>query len=112
MVKMEKFSEFITEEKDEPYKLLVLSHDDPLDPNETGPMIKKKASEMGLEVYLTEFSGMYMEDKGKDQLVYSFPVNEKGQAQIPDMKDEVNVLSASSAFEEAQPWVGRRPPVS
>ena len=48
MVKMEKFSEFITEEKDEPYKLLVLSHDDPLDPNETGPMIKKKASEMGL----------------------------------------------------------------
>ena len=89
MVKMEKFSEFITEEKDEPYKLLVLSHDDPLDPNETGPMIKKKASEMGLEVYLTEFSGMYMEDKENDQLVYSFPVNEKGQAQIPDMKDEV-----------------------
>ena len=86
---MEKFSEFITEEKDEPYKLLILSHDDPLDPNETGPLVRKNASEMGIDVYLAEFSGMYMEDKGKDQLVYSFPVNDKGQAELPGMKDGV-----------------------
>lgn len=31
---------------------------------------------------------------------------------VGDMKDEVNVLSASAAFEEARPWVDRRPPVS
>ena len=31
---------------------------------------------------------------------------------VGDMKDEANVLSASAAFEEARPWVGRRPPVS
>jgi len=86
---LEKFKSFITEAKEEPYKLLILSHDDPLDPNETGPMIRKKAVELGLKVYLAEFSGMYMEDRGKDQLVYSFPVDDKGQAELPSMKNDV-----------------------
>jgi len=86
---MEKFKSFITEAKEEPYKLLILSHDDPFDPNETGPMVRKKASELGIEVYLAEFSGMYMEDRGKDQLIYSFPVDEKGKVELPGMKDDV-----------------------
>ena len=87
---MEKFKSFITEAKEEPYKLLILSHDDPLahDPNETGPLVRKKASELGIEVYLAEFSGMYMEDKGKDQLVYSFPVDDDGKVEMPGMKDD------------------------
>lgn len=85
---MEKFKSFITEAKEEPYKLLILSHDDPFDPNETGPMVRKKASELGIEVYLAEFSGMYMEDKGKDQLVYSFPVDDDGKVELPGMKDD------------------------
>ena len=86
---LENFKSFISEEKDESYRLLILSHDDPFDPNETGPMVRKKASEMGIEVYLAEFTGMYMEDKGKDQLVYSFPVDEEGKAELPGMKDGV-----------------------
>jgi len=86
---MEKFKSFITEAKEESYKLLILSHDDPLDPNETGPMVRKKASELGIEVYLAELSGMYMEDKGKDQLVYSFPVDDDGKVELPGMKDSV-----------------------
>ena len=86
---MEKFKSFITEAKEEPYKLLILSHDDPFDPNETGPMVRKKASELGIEVYLAEFSGMYMEDKGKDQLIYSFPVDDDGKVELPGMKDDV-----------------------
>ena len=67
---MEKFSEFITEAKEESYKLVVLSHDDPLDPNETGPLIRKKAQELGLEVFLGEFQGSYTHVKnGKRYLV-------------------------------------------
>jgi aspartyl-tRNA(Asn)/glutamyl-tRNA(Gln) amidotransferase subunit A len=31
---------------------------------------------------------------------------------IGDMKDEVSVLAASAAFEEARPWADKRPPVS
>jgi len=84
---MGKFAEFLKEQDNEkPYKLLIVSHDDPLDPNETGPMIRKKASELGLEVYLAEFSGMYMESKGKNKLVYSFPVDDKGKVELPTMK--------------------------
>jgi len=87
---LENFKSFITEEedKDEPYKLLILSSHDPHDPNVTGPLIRKKASELGIEVFLAEFNGMYMEDKGKDQLVYSFPVDEEGAYEPPGMKDD------------------------
>ena len=87
---MEKFKSFIAEEeKEQPYKLLIVSHDDPLDPNETAPLVRKKAQELGLQVYLAEFMGAYMEDDGDGKLFYSYPVDEKGKAQMPDMKDDV-----------------------
>ena len=89
MYRMEKFSDFIVEQKDESYKLLIVSHDDPLDPNETAPLVRKKAQELGLQVYLAEFMGAYMEDDGEGKLFYSYPVDEKGKAQMPDMKDDV-----------------------
>ena len=84
----QKFSDFVfKEEKEQPYKLLILSHDDPHDPNETGPMIRKIAKGMGLECHLAEFSGMYMEPVGEDGFnVYSFPVGEDGKAELPTMK--------------------------
>ena len=43
---IEKFSSYIQEAKDKPYKLVILSHDDPLDPNETGPLIRDHAKEL------------------------------------------------------------------
>ena len=84
----EKFKSFITEEK-KPYELLIISHDDPLDPNETGPLVRKKASELGIKVYLAEFMGAYMEDDGDGKLFYSYPVDEDGKVQMPDMKNDV-----------------------
>ena len=85
---MEKFKSFIAEEeKQQPYKLLIVSHDDPLDPNETAPLVRKKAEELGLQVYLAEFMGAYMEDDGDGKLFYSYPVDEKGKPQLPSMKE-------------------------
>jgi len=85
-----KFKSFITEEDNEkPYKLVILSHDDPLDPNETSPMIRKKADKLGIKVFVAEIMGCYMEDDGKDKLLYSYPVDEKGKSQLPDMKKDV-----------------------
>ena len=87
---MGKFAEFLKEQDNEkPYKLLIVSHDDPLDPNETAPLVRKKASELGLKVYLAEFMGAYMEDDGDGKLFYSYPVNEKGRVELPDMKSDV-----------------------
>ena len=88
---MEKFKTFIAEEeKQQPYKLLIVSHDDPLDPNETAPLVRKKAEELGLQVYLAEFMGAYMEDSGNEKLFYSYKVNEKGTVEIPDMKNKID----------------------
>ena len=58
---METFKSFLAEQE-QPYKLLILSHDDPQDPNETGPLVRKKASELGIEVYLAELMGSFIEN--------------------------------------------------
>ena len=87
-MKLDNFKTFLAEEE-KPYKLLILSHDDPLDPNETGPLVRKKAQELGIQVHLAELMGCYMEDDGDDKLVYSYPVDEKGRSQLPDTKSDV-----------------------
>jgi len=38
---MEQFKSYITEEKDEPYRLMLIIFDDPNDPNKTGEEIEK-----------------------------------------------------------------------
>ena len=83
--------DYIAEQSPEkPYKLLILSHDDPLDPNETAPMVKKKAEELGITVFLAELMGCYMEDAdGDSKLIYSYPVDDKGKAELPDTKNDV-----------------------
>jgi len=87
---MDDFKKFLSEQSDEkPYKLVILSHDDPLDPNETAPMIKKKADELGIEVFIAELMGCYMEEDGEDKLLYSYPVDEKGHAELPNSKEDV-----------------------
>ncbi len=63
---MEKFSEFITEEKDEPYRFLNLIHESPDDPNKTGDALVKEASKMGIDSYQLKVDNGY------------FSVNEKG----------------------------------
>ena len=95
---MEKFSEFIVEAKEEPYKLLIVSHDDPFDTNETGPLVRKKASELGIEVYLAEFMGAYLEDDGDGKLFYSYPVDEYGKANMPSAKDDEDDVKYDKPF--------------
>ena len=85
---MDKFSSFITEAKDKPYKLVILSHDDPLDPNETAPLIRSHAQEIGIEVHLAELMGCYLEDDGDNKLLYTYPVDKDGKAELPTMKKD------------------------
>ena len=67
MVKMEKFSEFITEEKDEPYNVLIIQNDTEDDPAKTGFEILKVAKNKGFSASTFELDGGYMitNDKGK-----------------------------------------------
>ena len=69
---MEKFSSFITEQKDVPYELLIISHDGIDDVNETGPLIKSIGQKIGIKVFLSEFMGAYMEDDGKGKVFCTY----------------------------------------
>ena len=85
---MEKFKAFITEEKDEPYKLVVLSHDDTHDPNETGVLIREKASNVGIDCLLVEMTGFFINEEEGKLFVNSFPVDDKGGVEEPSPKKE------------------------
>ena len=85
---MEKFSDFISEQKNEqPYDLLVVSHDGIDDVNETGPLIKNTGEKMGMNVFLAEMMGAYTEDVSGGKLFYSFKVDDKGVAIYPQVKN-------------------------
>ena len=57
---MEKFKSFIAEEKDEPYNVLIVSHDDPEDPNVTGKRIEEECKKMDMVSYMLELDGGYI----------------------------------------------------
>ena len=90
MYRMEKFSSFLNEQKDVPYELLIVSHDGIDDVNETGPLIHKTAKKLGIKSYLAETMGSYMEETKDGRMYYSFPVDDKGQAELPNTKNPVD----------------------
>ena len=61
---MDNFKEFITEKtKDEPYRLVVLSHDDSYDPNMTGVLLRDKANKLKIDAVLFEFVGAHLHEE-------------------------------------------------
>jgi len=56
---MENFKSFITEEK-KPYNVLIVSHDDPKDPNVTGKRIEEECKKMDMVSYMLELDGGYI----------------------------------------------------
>ena len=91
---MEKFKEFITEEKDEPYKIVILGHqlagvrdtkDDP-DTSDTDLLIDS-GKKMGLEIFQADFIGAYSKKVSGKRLLYSFPFDDEGYVQRPDPKE-------------------------
>jgi ribosomal protein S6--L-glutamate ligase len=95
MVKMEKFSEFITEEKDEPYKLIVFQNSNDVIRDvkdsalgELTELLKKAAQSSGIEIYFVDFTGLYVSKKNNKQYINSFPFDDNGYVQLPDPKDQ------------------------
>ena len=86
---MDSFKKFLAEEE-KPYDLLIISHDGIDDVNETGPLIHKTAQKMGIKSYLAETMGAFMENTKSGKLFHSYPVNDKGEAELPTTKVPVN----------------------
>ena len=81
---MDKFSDFISEQKnDKPYRILNLIHDTPDDPNKTGDMIEKEAKKMGIDCYQLKIDNGY------------FTVNEKGNLVAHNFIHEKEVVVTS-----------------
>ena len=86
---MDKFSSFITEAKDKPYKLVVLSHDDSYDPNLTGVLIRDKAKKLKIESVLFEFVGLHLHEVDNKLFINSFPVEKDGTVTKADPKKDI-----------------------
>ena len=84
------FNSFLSEQENtKTYDLLVISHDGIDDVNETGPLLVKTASDMGIKSFLAETMGAYTEDVPDGKLFYSFKVDDKGVAQLPSSKEDL-----------------------
>ena len=77
----QKFRDFITEQKDEPYRLIVLSHNEPGDPNDHGLRFREEGKKLGIKVFLAEMVGCRVEEKDDKVIVHSFPVDKEGNWQ-------------------------------
>ena len=91
---MEKFKSFITEAKDEPYKIVVLSHqlagvrDTKDDPDLSGTaLLVNFGKKLGLEIFQADFVGAYTRKISGKRLLYSFPFDDDGLVQLPDPKE-------------------------
>jgi len=88
MTKAPKFREFISEEKEKLYRLVILSHNAPDDPNATGIRFREEAKKLGIKVFLAEMIGCRLEEDGDKVIIHSLPTNDKGEYKEPEPKEE------------------------
>ena len=74
--KAPKFREFISEEKEKPYRLVILSHDEGDESNVSGELVKTVATKLGIKTILAEFRGLYTHFEANQQFINTFPVKE------------------------------------
>ena len=80
-MKASEYRKSLEEAPKKPYNLVILSHDEGDDSNDTGELVKKVANGMGVKTFLGEFRGLY-EENG---MLNSFPV-EDGKTIYPTPK--------------------------
>ena len=92
---MEKFSEFITEVKDEPYKLVIFNHSGEMvrDVKDTGlgelvALMTKSAKAVGIEIFQADFVGAFVSEKNGKKYINSFPFDDEGVVIYPDQKSD------------------------
>ena len=79
---MEKFSDFISEQKnDEPYRFVLIWHDDPLDPDDpekTANQIIEEGDKLGCTGFKVDIEGAYSAVDNKNNKRYVYDINGKG----------------------------------
>ena len=94
MYRMEKFSDFIVEQKDEAYKLIVFnnSNEDVRDVGKrTRPDFKlfvDSAKKVGIQIFNVEYTGLYVSESGGKIFLNSFDFDESGNVIMPTESGE------------------------
>ncbi len=94
---MEKFKEFITEGKDEPYKIVCFYHtgDSSRDVEKTGnvemmEVMNKAVKSSGIKIHYLDYNGTFVSNKNGKSYLNHFPVDDKtGEYVLPDSKGNV-----------------------
>ena len=98
---MEKFSEFITEAKDEPYRIICFYHADDLLKDvpvnnhlEMMSIMNNSSKKSGTEVYYVDYVGSYLSEKNGKIILHSLKIDKNSGHYIkPDLKTkETNYL--------------------
>jgi RimK family alpha-L-glutamate ligase len=100
--KAPKFREFISEEKEKPYKLVLLTHSgagirDTKDDPDTRFELSDAAEKLGLTVFRADFVGAYTKKVSGKRLLYSFPFDKNNRVVLPDSQG--NKIEYQKPFE-------------
>ena len=92
---MEQFKSFITEAKEESYKLVVFQNSNDVIRDvkdsalgELTELLKKNAKSVGIEIYFVDFTGLHISKKNNKQYINSFPFDDNGYVMLPEPKDQ------------------------
>ena len=94
---MEKFSEFITEVKEKPYKIVCFYHtaDSRRDVEKTGSIemmkiMNKAVKSSGITIHYVDYNGTFVSNKNGKSYLNHFPIDDKtGEYVLPDSKGNV-----------------------
>ena len=85
--RIKQFADYVNEDdKVDPYHLVIFSHNDPHDPNKTGPLLQESAKKMNLKVDSVDFLGAYLSGEPGERFINTFPVDASGAVPKPDAK--------------------------
>jgi len=89
----QKFRDFLTEEKDKPYKLVIFNHSGEMvrDVKDSGlpeymKIMTKSAKAVGVEIFHGDFVGAFVSKENGKTYINSFPFDDKGEVIYPDVK--------------------------
>ena len=87
---MKSLNEFVNLYEDKkPYEIVVISHSaagvrDTSREKPSTPIIEKWAKKLGIKLYHTDFVGLRTEKVDNGHLIYSFPMNDELEVELPD----------------------------
>ncbi len=85
--RIKQFANYVDEkDKVNPYHLVIFSHNDPHDPNKTGPLLQESARAMNLKVDSVDFQGAFLSGEPGKRYINTFPVDKDGAIPKPDAK--------------------------